>query len=149
MTLRCVFPFLDYCMLHLQEAIEGMYHVAGFKFHINDIKLVSARFAWYVVVLVLCMIPHILGANVLCNLHHSSSEATSELFYLFLSSVWFYFIVNVELYLFFSFELFTKQTAHHLCSIVCMNRLLIILEVHTQDLVFEELWWSTVKTFLI
>jgi hypothetical protein len=87
------------------------------------------------------MIPHILGANVLCNLHHSSSEATSELFYLFLSSVWFYFIVDVEL--------FTKQTAHHLWSIVCMNRLLIILEVRTQDLVFEELWWSTVKTFLI
>lgn len=148
MTLRCVFPFLDYCMLHLQEAIEGMYHVAGFKFHINDIKLVSARFAWYVVVLVLCMIPHILGANVLCNLHHSSSEATSELFYLFLFCL-ILFYRKCRTVLFFSFELFTKQTAHHLCSIVCMNRLLIILEVHTQDLVFEELWWSTVKTFLI
>lgn len=35
------FPLSGLCMLHLQEAVEDMYHVhvASFIFHINDMKL--------------------------------------------------------------------------------------------------------------
>lgn len=116
------FPLLGHFMPYLQEAIEDMNHIVCVKFHINNIKFVSTRFAWYVVILVLCMIPHILGANVLYNLHHSNNEPFSEILLPASLFCWFYFIVNVEL-CFFLFELFAKQTAHHLWSIVCINRL--------------------------